>query len=339
MGNVFVHRIGAGNSYLAKILFIPRAAFVGMRLHRELRFNALWAMMTYMLFPIVLMRFFGNRTPYLVTLQEGDPFEHVFKRWFIVPLRPFLRYGFRHARSAQAISNFLAQWAQRAGYLGEPLVIPNAVDIAHFSAELPSFALDSARVELDKKMGDVLLITTSRLVKKNALDQVIHALTLLPQNVRFVILGEGAEEIALKKLVADLKLEKRVQFVGYVSHEDMPKYLKVADIFIRPSRSEGMGNSFVEAMAAGLPVIATQEGGIADFLFDEKRNPDKPITGWAVSVDSPKEIAAAVTEIMSRPEKVRAVVTTAKEMVLEKYDWDLIARDMREKALMPLLAH
>jgi glycosyltransferase involved in cell wall biosynthesis len=118
----------------------------------------------------------------------------------------------------------------------------------------------------------------------------------------------------------------------------MPKYLKACDIFIRASRSEGMGNSFVEAMAAGLPVVATQEGGIADFLFDEKRNPGMPITGWAVDKDSPAQIAAAIRDIIERPEKVRAVVATAKEMVIEKYDWDIVARDMREKVFTPVLA-
>ena len=91
-----------------------------------------------------------------------------------------------------------------------------------------------------------------------------------------------------------------------------------------------MGNSFVEAMAAGLPVIATQEGGIADFLFDEHRNPDQETTGWAVDANNPEQIAAAVEDIMTRPNKVEAVTARAKALALEKYDWDLIARNMKD---------
>ena len=90
-----------------------------------------------------------------------------------------------------------------------------------------------------------------------------------------------------------------------------------------------MGNSFIEAMAAELPVIATQEGGIADFLFDAKRNPDKETTGWAVDRDSPKQIAEAVKEILENPEQVVRVKATAKKMAVEKYDWNLIAEQMR----------
>src|SRR5262249_45256147 len=100
-------------------------------------------------------------------------------------------------------------------------------------------------------------------------------------------------------------------------------------IFIRPSRSEGMGNSFVEAMAAGIPVIATQEGGISDFLFDARRNPDDPTTGWAVDADSPEQIADAVKSIIAHPDEAAKVTGTARELAIRKYDWELVARDMR----------
>jgi glycosyltransferase involved in cell wall biosynthesis len=84
-------------------------------------------------------------------------------------------------------------------------------------------------------------------------------------------------------------------------------------------------------MAAELPVIATQVGGIADFLFDAKRDPNKTTTGWAVDVDSPEQIASAVKEILGNKEQAMRVVAEAKKMVEEKYDWELIAQDMKVK--------
>lgn len=331
LGNVHIYRVGSGDSYLAKALFVPRAALLGAKLHRSLRFDAGWAMMSYMVFPILLMRVWGIRLPYVLTLQEGDPFKHVFGRWHIRLLASLLHKGFREAAVVQTISTFLAGWARTMGFRGEPVVVPNGVDTRHFAQEYPAAAIDRIKDELGKRMGDVFLITTSRLVHKNAVDDVIRALVKLPSNVRFIVLGSGADEQALKKLATELGTADRVEFLGQVSHDEMPKYLKASDIFIRPSRSEGMGNSFVEAMAAGLPVIATQEGGLSDFLFDAKRNPDQPITGWAVDKDSSEQIVAAVEDIMSNPEKVRAVVATARQMAIDRFDWNLVAEEMHVK--------
>ena len=84
-------------------------------------------------------------------------------------------------------------------------------------------------------------------------------------------------------------------------------------------------------MASRLPMVLTQEGGIADYLFDEKRNPGVSATGWAVDKDSPEQIAEAVQDILKNPEKVKRITDTARKMVEEKYDWDIIARQMRER--------
>jgi glycosyltransferase involved in cell wall biosynthesis len=276
-------------------------------------------MMSYMLFPIVLLHYMNVRVSYLLTLQEGDPWEHMFNRWFILPFRPLLRNGFRNASTVQAISAYLAEWAKKMGYRGEISIIPNGVDIARF-ANVQRRVLDTS--------GQITLVTTSRLVHKNAVDDVIRALALLPGNVRFRIYGSGPDEKELKELSHKFGVESRVEFAGYITHSELSRALGECDIFIRPSRSEGMGNSFIEAMAAGLPVIATQEGGIADFLFDAKRNLDKPTTGWAVDKDSPEQIVEAVQDILAHPEQVARVTSTAKKLVSEKYDWHLIAKQM-----------
>jgi len=350
VGNVRVYRVAGFDKrnpayselvqfpfYLNKVLFPLLAALGAYRLHRRFRYDAFWAMMSYMTFPIILLRLMGFRISYMLTLQEGDPFEHVFDRWYIRFVSPLLKQGFRKAAVIQTISTFLAGWARQMGFKGPLEVIPNAVNTAHFSRLYSNEELGVIQKRWGRKEGDVTLITTSRLVKKNAVDDVIRALAYLPAHIHFVVLGIGPDEDMLKKLAEESSVADRVHFLGQVDHADIPKYLKASDIFIRPSRSEGMGNSFVEAMAAGLPVIATQEGGIADFLFDEKRNPDKPTTGWAVDADAPEQIAEAVRDIMSRPEKVHAVTRTAHELVTQKYDWDLIARDMKEKVFVPLL--
>ena len=349
LGNTYVHRIGltTENPHMADLIRWPLklnryiyqlyAVWVAVRLHRRHHFDATWAVMAHSCgIPAALFKMLYSRVPFILNLQEGDPPEYVER--IMRPVWPLFKRVFTSADMVQALSRYLADWARRRGAKGDIEIIPNAVDAAHFAKELPPRVVDEVRDELGKHMGDVCLITTSRLVHKNAIDDVISALPKLPKQVKFIVLGTGSLEENLKQQVKKMNLEGRVRFVGKINNEEIPKYLHACDIFIRPSRSEGFGSSFVEAMAAGLPVIATQEGGIADFLFDERRNPEMPITGWAVDKNSPEQIASAVQDIMAHSEKVRAVVRTAREMVFEKYDWDIIAQDMRKKVFGRLFA-
>jgi len=342
IGNVFVHRIGITTKNptmsdlkkfplsINKFLYQFLAAWKALRLHRKYMFDAMWAMMAHSTgVPAAIFKMLHPEVGYVLNLQEGDPPEYIERK--MRPLWPLFTRAFTKADIVQPLSNFLAKWARARGFKGHIEIIPNAVATAHFSRAYSDAQLQAARAKLGKKSGDVFLVTTSRLVKKNALDDVIKALPLLPENVHFAIYGAGPDEKELSGIVKRLNLTQRVHMLGQIGHEEMPLMLQACDIFIRPSRSEGFGASFAEAMAAGLPIIATQEGGIADFLFDEKRNPGIPSTGWAVDKDSPEQIAAAVKDIIARPEKVKEVVANAKKMVTEKYDWDIIAKDMNEK--------
>lgn len=309
IGNVTVHRAGSGSSYFSKIFFVPLSALAAARLHRKEKFDGAWAMMSYMLFPLLLLRPKHIGLPYVLTLQEGDTYGHMFARLRMLPFLPLLAAGFRGAAVVQAISTYLGGWARKRRFAGPLEIIPNGVDIQKFAGE---------KIPHD----GVVLITTSRLVHKNALDDVIRALPSLP-GARFRVLGTGPDEAMLKKLSHELGIEERVEFLGHIDHAHLPDYLHAADIFIRPSRTEGMGNSFVEAMAAGLPVIATQEGGLADFI--------SPEVAWPVRKDTPKDIVAAVQSILGNPEATKKVVESARHLAVEKYDWSLIARAMREK--------
>jgi glycosyltransferase involved in cell wall biosynthesis len=348
IGNVVVHRIGFATAnptmadlrkfplHLNKFTFQFAAAWKAMRLHAQYHFDCTWAMMAHACgVPAAIFKFRYPKVPFVLELQEGDPPEYIERKMRI--LWPLFSRAFTSADVVSVISTFLGKWARRRGFKGPVVLVPNAVNTRHFSQEYPIQTIAEIQHDLGKKAGDVFVITTSRLVHKNAVDDAINALPLLPENVHFVILGTGPDETMLRALVKQKGVERRTHFVGQIGHEALPKYLKACDIFSRASRSEGMGNSFVEAMAAGLPVIATQEGGISDFLFDEKRDPDKPTTGWAVDKDSPEQIAVAIRDIIQRPEKVREVVVTAKQMVEETYDWDKVSTIMKNDIFEPLL--
>ncbi len=349
IGNVNIHRVGftkAGPTIsdlgkfplvINKYLF-PVMGFLKARsLHRKNTYDGIWAMMAnHAGFAALFFKMWNPEVRFLLTLQEGDPIEYIKRRVrFVAPL--FKRI-FERANFVQTISTYLANFARSQGYSGDLEVVPNAVNISHFSKEYSTEELFILKRKLGKKEGDIFLITTSRMVRKNAIDVIIRSLTLLDAHVKFLVLGIGPDEEMLRELARSLGVADRIQFLGQILHTEMPKYLKVSDIFIRPSRSEGLGNSFLEAMAAGLPVIATPVGGIPDFLFDPDTNPDHEPTGLFASVDDPASIARQVNRLLNDNALRMRLFTNGRTLVIEKYDWDLVARTMRERVFEKLFA-
>ncbi len=332
LGNVVVHRIGftkpgvtaAGLRrfplHLNKHWYQLAAAFHAATLHRTLRFDGIWAMMAHATgIPAGLFKTFHPRVPYLLTLQEGDPPEHIER--LARPVWPLFTRAFTTADAVQAISSFLGAWAKKRG-AHRIEVIPNGVDAKRFARAFTADERARTAAAYGKKEGETWLVTTSRLVHKNAVDTVIRAVPQMPPEVAFVIAGIGPEEEALRTLADGLGVSERVRFLGEVSQAELPALLSACDLFTRPSRSEGMGISFIEAMAAGLPVIATRVGGIPDFLTEGE-------TGWTVDVDAPQQIADAARRIMGDPARTSGIIGRAKAMALRDYDWDLVAKRMR----------
>ncbi len=327
IGNVTVYRFGR-ESFLSKLLYPFRAFFLATKLHYARRYNATWSIMaSFSGFAALLFKLSHRRIPFLLTLQEGDPLESILKKvWFI---KPIFRMIFTEADHIQAISNFLARWARQMWAKAPISIIPNGVDISLFSRLFSAEEKQAVRQSLGIVTDETVLITTSRLIQKNGIADVIEAMTLLPKTTRFLIVGVGPLEVELKQQVERHSLQTRVQFCGLVEYKKIPEYLAAANIFIRPSHSEGMGNSFVEAMAAGLPVIGTAVGGLPDFLHHEK-------TGVVVPVADPAAIAKAVERLLSDQALREGIVDRAKTMVLARYDWQNIAHEINEACFKPL---
>lgn len=324
IGNVTVHRIGnapreANLPALMKILYVPFAAGKALLLHKQKPYDIVWPIMaSYGGFAALIFKKFFRTVGMLLTIQEGDNFD---RRTGI--FNPFFKQIFKSATRIQSISQFLADWSRQMGATCPIDVIPNGVDARIFSTKISDDEARALKEKLGKKDGDIFLVTTSRLVPKNGIADVIAALENLPVNVKFVIMGSGQLEGELKEQASKLKLDDRVLFLGFMPHAEMAKYVQISDIFIRPSLSEGLGNSFLEAMAAEIPVIATPVGGIPDFLVDGE-------TGLFCDVNNPKSIALKVEKLLKDRESRDYMVKNAKKMVEEKYGWEGIAQKMKE---------
>jgi glycosyltransferase involved in cell wall biosynthesis len=333
IGNVFVYRIGfvgkmkeASDSlkfplHYNKYLFPFISVCKALRLSKKHNFSLSWSIMAnYAGFGALFFKLLKPKIPLLLTLQEGDPIDYIKRR--VLPVYPLFRMIFKKADAIQAISKYLADFGTSMGFKGKPIVIPNGVDVKRFNIELLQSERRAIRKSIKLADENIGLITTSRLAVKNGIGDVIKALSKLPDNIKFVILGEGGLKEKLQGLAKNSNVSDRVIFKGFVSHSEMPKYLKACDIFIRPSLSEGMGNSFIEAMAAKLPVIATPVGGIVDFLVDNK-------TGYFCQPENPDSIVKAVKKIINDPQK-KLIIENAYNMAAEKYDWDIITLQIKE---------
>ena len=323
IGSVHVHRVSC-----SKYLFPFVAWRYAHKLYSKIPFDFTWSIMAaYAGFANLFFKMTHANVPFLLTLQEGDPIEYIKRKvWFIYPL---FRLIFKRADKIQAISKFLASFGRDMGHDKPIEVIANGVDVSLFSQHISHEKKSDLSVRMSKKENEIYLVTTSRLVYKNAVDDIISSLTILPAHISLVIIGKGEEGPRLSEQAERLSVIDRVKFVGFIPHEDIPLYFSICDIFVRPSRSEGFGNSFIEAMAAGLPVVATPVGGIVDFIDDQE-------TGVFCCPDNPKSLAEAIMSLVNNHQLVKKIVAGGYERVVSEYSWDHIAQKMRDQVFNTL---
>ena len=217
------------------------------------------------------------------------------------------------ADGVTAISSYLFRAAQIRGFAGFGKIIPNGVDTSVFAFhQLKHHEKDMRRV----------VITTSRLEHKNGIDVLIRSIAevkkIWPQ-IACYILGEGSEKESLRRLVKELTLEREINFLGTIAYGGIPFYLMKADVFARPSRSEGMGNSFVEALAAGVPIIGTSVGGIPDIINEGR-------TGLFCKVDDAHDLAQKILLLLDNNDLASRIGENGRRLVEEKFSWSAIAQ-------------
>jgi glycosyltransferase involved in cell wall biosynthesis len=143
-----------------------------------------------------------------------------------------------------------------------------------------------------------IIASVGRLSKPKNYDAALKAISLLQElPFEYRIAGIGSEEGYLRRLRHELNLGDRVQFLGFVN--DVPQLLREVDIFLMPSRWEGFGLSAVEAMNAGLPVVASDVEGLREIVTAN------PPCGVLVNPLDPTSIAGGLKELLLDPNKRR----------------------------------
>ncbi len=152
----------------------------------------------------------------------------------------------------------------------------------------------------DVKGQDVLVEAMSKIIQK------------IP-DVKLLLIGEGKLEGVLRRMVTDLNLENHVQFHPIVNQT--PEMLSILDVCVNPSRQEGLGLSVMEAQAAGLPVVASNVGGIPSLIEHGK-------TGVLVEPENPEALADAIIELLQNRAKSEHIGRSAGAKAKEQYSSD-----------------
>lgn len=255
----------------------------------------------------VLKKIYG--IPYIVSLRGGDvpgfrPYD--FKTYHRL-IGPFLRRIWHEAGAVVANSQGLHELALQFEPRIEIPIIPNGVRWQDYAIEA-------------REWSPPRLLSVGRVVYQKGLDLALRALADLQDlEWEWHIAGDGPYRTTLEALIQEHGLQERVHFLGWLERPALIEWYRRANLFLFPSRHEGMPNAVLEAMAAGLPVIATRIAGSEELVLDG-------VTGRLV----PPEDAAALREAL-RPLLVQAGLrrqmgSAALERVRAHYSWESSAQ-------------
>lgn len=195
-------------------------------------------------------------------------------------------------------------------------ILPTGIDVERFG-ELPRIGAEP---------GFVRFCYVGALMESNGTDLAIKAFDKIADsrpNTLLTIVGTGDENYTnyLKKLVRQVGLYQRVHFTGRVTDSEFDAILKRSDIFLFPFRKNGFGLKLLSAMAAGLPVITSQEEGVSDLVIDN-------VTGLTVPKDDEVALANAMSRIAPDESMIQRLGKNARDLAIKVYSFDLHAERM-----------
>lgn len=202
-------------------------------------------------------------------------------------------------------------------------IIPYGVDTKRFS---PKVNGEKVREKLGIDRNKIILFTLQRLVKVKRVDILIESLKYVLEvnkDVFLVIAGKGPEEQSLKALAKEMGVNNNVVFAKYVPEKDLPKYFAMSDIFIFSSSNETFGIVMSQAMASGKPIVSVNSTAIPE-VVDNGKN------GILTDSLDPKEITAAVIELLSDGDILEEYSKNSRNKAIEKYDWEIIAQQYEQ---------
>jgi len=264
----------------------------------------------------------GNETPIVVT-SHGTSIGETCSHTPEIPTDYLLRYFFhpmnvvldsiagRTADHIIAISkNTKKQLDETYRFDSNKLsLIPHGVDTDRFYPRKESHEAVSP--------NKTSFLFVGRLASRKGVSRVIKALTMFRgEKVELLVAGSGRHKERLKRLAGIQGVSNRVRFLGYVPDDELPQLYSSADVFVFPSRYEGFGLVFLEAMACGTPVIGTPVGGVPDVIENGE-------TGFVIDEEI-NSLSERLRYCHENPKRVQEMSNSARQKA-KNMDWSRVA--------------
>jgi glycosyltransferase involved in cell wall biosynthesis len=198
-------------------------------------------------------------------------------------------------------------------------VIPNAIDWSKYQGAVDRWAV---RARYGVQPHEKLVLCIGRLVPQKGIEYLLQAVPIVSryrQDAKFIIVGDGWYRDHLEWVANSSGQRWRIMFTGFIPESDLVALTKSADVLVVPSVYEPFGIVALEGMAAEVPIVVSQVGGLTEFVEHDR-------TGVLVYPRNPESIAWGIEHILSNPDHARWLVQNAKEVVQKTYGWEAIAK-------------
>jgi glycosyltransferase involved in cell wall biosynthesis len=254
--------------------------------------------------------------PYIISLRGADVPGYS-ERFPIIYrlLTPLIKRIWKNASAVISNSEGLKELAQKSLPEQEISIIYNGIDTGHFAPKP------------EARPADKFIITpgASRVTGRKGLKYLIEAVSSLvkiyPQ-IYLKIMGDGDDKKNLELLAKELKLENHVEFLGRIPRENTAPYYQEASAFVLSSLNEGMSNAMLEALASGLPIIATDTGGSKELVKEEEN-------GFIIKMKNSVAIAEKLEKLITNPELARKMGEESRK-IAENMSWEKVAKKYYE---------
>lgn len=322
--NIFIHRLPIGKnknnlhfqSQKDLLVYTWKAYFFSKKLAKNNNFDLSHSFFTIPCGFISLLLKWQCKIPYVVSLRGSDVPGYSDRFVFLYKfIKPLTRLIWKKSFAVIANSKGLKELALKTNPKQEIGVIYNGIDINQFRK------LESCKVE---SSDEKFIITTgaSRITARKGIKYLIEAIKILSprySNIFLKAMGDGDEKENLEKLAKELGLEKNVEFIGRIPRENTSPYYQEASIFVLPSLNEGMSNAMLEALASGLPLVATDTGGTRELLEDG-------INGFIINMKDSQDLADKI-EILIKDDGLRKRMGEESRKKAEGMSWEKVAEE------------